>query len=336
VTVDYEDGSASEGVPAEVVPGPTAATTAPSAPAPAAAAPPGRRRQRLGAPIAHLISAIRSSDDAAIEAAVLQVSRKRRWLAPLALAVSAIVMMFQGVKLLVTNWRLTLVQVIPAMWIWVAMLDIKIHVLHGRQFHVLHGAVLIPAVLVVTALTAASFYLNAVFAFAISEPGRPEIRPAFGRARRHLPVILAWGCAVGLALSFSTLIVTRWGTRPFALSQSIVVGVMMFFYLAVPARLVGIEKVARSRKDKLAAAAVGGGVGAVVESPPYLLGRLGILMLGWHYVFWLGVILIVIGAALQTGATSAVKAVKFSASLVGNPSGLSGDTDTEPAVRSVP
>ena len=54
-------------------------------------------------------------------------------------------------------------------------------------------------------------------------------------------------------------------------------------------------------------------------SPPYMLGRLGILMLGWHYVFWLGVILIVIGATLQTGATSAVKAVKFSAKLVGTP-----------------
>ena len=53
-------------------------------------------------------------------------------------------------------------------------------------------------------------------------------------------------------------------------------------------------------------------------SPPYMLGRLGILMLGWHYLFWLGIILIVIGATLQTGATSAVKAVKFSAKLVGD------------------
>ena len=54
-------------------------------------------------------------------------------------------------------------------------------------------------------------------------------------------------------------------------------------------------------------------------SPPYALGRLGILMLGWHYFFWPGILLIVIGAALQTGVTSAVKAVKFSAKLVGDP-----------------
>ena len=93
---------------------------------------------------------------------------------------------------------------------------------------------------------------------------------------------------------------------------------MMLLYVAVPARIVGIEK-AKNSRDKLAATAVGGAVGAVVCSPPYMLGRLGILMLGWHYLFWLGIILIVIGATLQTAATSAVKAVKFSAKLVGTP-----------------
>jgi hypothetical protein len=103
-------------------------------------------------------------------------------------------------------------------------------------------------------------------------------------------------------------------------AQSIVVGVMMLCYLAVPARLVGIKQTG-SRRDKLAATMVGGAVGAVVCSPPYTLGRLGILMLGWgDVVFWFGIFFIVVGAALQTGATSAVKAVKMSAKLVGAPS----------------
>jgi hypothetical protein len=261
-----------------------------------------------------------------VEQAVVQLSQRRRWLAPLALIVGAFLMLFQGVKLLYTNWRLAVVQIIPAMWIWLAMLDIKLHVLHGKQFHVIRGPVLIPCIIGVTALTAASFYLNGVFAFAISVPGRPEIRPAFSRANVHLRVILAWGCTVGLALSFSALITTRWGHWPFVISQSIVVGVLMLCYIAVPARLVGVEKKGRSRRDTLAASAVGGAVGAVVCSPPYMLGRIGILMLGWPYVFWLGVVLIIIGATLQTGATSAVKAVKFSAKLVGHP----GEA-TEPA-----
>ena len=101
----------------------------------------------------------------------------------------------------------------------------------------------------------------------------------------------------------------------------------MLCYLAVPARMVGIDtKTGRSRRDKLAATAVGGAVGAVICSPPYTLGRLGILMLGWHGFFWLGVIFIVIGVPLQTGVTSAVKAVKFSAKLIGNRRGGAGAT----------
>jgi hypothetical protein len=307
VTLDYEDASATGGT--------AAASTAPE---PAVATGPTTRRERVGAGIARLVDAINRSDDAAVERAVLQLSSRSRWLAPLALIVGAFLMLFQGLKLLVTNWRLTLVQIIPAMWIWIAMLDIKIHLLHGKQFHVLRGPVLIPAVLAVMALTAASFYLNGVFAFAISKPGKPEIRPAFGQARRHLRVILLWGCIIGFALAFSALVTTRWGRWPFAISQSIVVGIMMLLYLAVPARMVGIEK-SKNTRDKLAATAVGGAVGAVVCSPPYMLGRFGILMLGWHYLFWVGIVLIVIGATLQTAATSAVKAVKFSAKLVGTP-----------------
>jgi hypothetical protein len=306
VTVDTEDPGATGGngaAPPGAEPVAAAATT---------------RRQRVGAGIARLIDAIDRSDDTAVEQAVLQLSNRSRWLAPLALIVGAFLMLFQGLKLLVTNWRLTLVQIVPAMWIWAAMLDIKVHLLHGKQFHILRGPILIPAVLGVTVITAASFYLNGVFAFAISKPGKPEIRPAFGQANRHLKVILSWGCLIGFALAFSSLIVTRWGHWAFAISQGIVVGLMMLLYVSVPARIVGIEK-NKNTRDKLAATAVGGAVGAVVCSPPYMLGRLGILMLGWHYLFWLGIILIVIGATLQTAATSAVKAVKFSAKLIGTP-----------------
>ena len=328
VTVDHEDRSAPEGSGPATSPAAASPVPAPvSVPAPASGASPApTRRARVGALIKKLIDAIRRGDDTAVEQAVVQLSQRRRWLAPLALIVGAFLMLFQGVKLLYTNWRLAVVQIIPAMWIWLAMLDIKLHVLHGKQFHVLRGPILIPCIIGVTAVTAASFYLNGVFAFAISVPGRPEIRPAFSRANVHLRVILAWGCTVGLALSFSALIATRWGHWPFVISQSIVVGVLMLCYIAVPARLVGVEKKGRSRRDTLAASAVGGAVGAVVCSPPYMLGRVGILMLGWPYVFWLGVVFIIIGATLQTGATSAVKAVKFSAKLVGHP-----DQATEPA-----
>jgi len=71
------------------------------------------------------------------------------------------------------------------------------------------------------------------------------------------------------------------------------------------------------RRDKLAASAVGGIVGAVVCTPPYLLGRLGLVMLGWSSTFFvIGVIVLAIGLTLQAGATGAVKTVKMTAKLV--------------------
>jgi hypothetical protein len=77
-------------------------------------------------------------------------------------------------------------------------------------------------------------------------------------------------------------------------------------------------KTAYSKHDKLAATAVGGAIGAVICTPPYVLGRVGLLMLGSSalYIFIPGVIFFAVGLTLQAGATGAVKTVKMSAKLV--------------------
>jgi hypothetical protein len=169
--------------------------------------------------------------------------------------------------------------------------------------------------LAIAAITTGSFFLNATFAFAISKPGKPEIRPAFARARTHLRPISAWGFVIGLALGFATVVVARWGKGWFAIVLGTVVAIMMVAYVAVPARLAGIKS-ERSRRDKLTASAIGGAIGALVCSPPYTLGRIAILMLGSHRLRVLAVLLLVVAVVLQTGATTATKAVKFSAKLV--------------------
>jgi hypothetical protein len=285
-----------------------------SAPGPGVSAPPAPGG--FWSHVGELIRTLRDGNDAMVEAAVVQLSHRRRILAPLALAVGALAMLFHGLRLLLSNWRLTLVQVLPAMWIWATMLDLKLHVLHGAAFREWRGPVLIAVMAGIVVITAASFFLNAVFAFAIARPGPPEIRPAFTKARSHAGMVLAWGVGVGLLLGFSTVIVVRWGLWWFALSLSIVLGIMMVCYVSVPARLIGV-KTTRSRRDKFTATAVGGALGAVVCTPPYLLGRVGILMLGWsHVLFVLGIILLCVGGVLEAGTEGAVKAVKVSAKLV--------------------
>jgi len=273
-----------------------------------------RRREVLARKVRRLVAAIRAGDEATVEEAVVALGRSRRWLAPLVFALGAFVMLFQGVKLLVTNWRLALIQILPAMWIWLALLDLKAHVFRGDEFVVWSGGAQVALVVAITLITTVSFYLNAVFAFAISAPGHPRIRPAVTLARRHLPVVLAWGIVVGVALGFSSVVVPRWGRPWFALSLGIVVGVMMLTYVTVPARLVGVRPTG-SRRDKLAASAIGGTLGALVCTPPYVIGRIGILLLGSNVLFVLGIVLLVIGFVLQSGATGAVKAIKMSAKL---------------------
>jgi hypothetical protein len=272
------------------------------------------RRELIAAQSRALLRALRDDDEAAVEAAVRELSRSRRIFAPLVFAIGAFVMLFRGLRLLFFNWRLTLIQVLPAMWILLALLDLKAHVFKGKEFHAWHGSVELLLVVGIALVTAACFYLNAVFAFAISEPGTPRIGPAFARARRHLGVVLGVGLVVGVALGVSAIVVPRWGRPWFALSLGIVIGVLMLTYVTLPARIVGIKLVG-SRRDKLAAAAIGGTLGAIVCTPAYVVGRLGILLLGSNALFALGVALLVVGFALEAGATGAVKALKMSAKL---------------------
>ncbi|MGH2882600.1 MAG: hypothetical protein ACRDPA_07885, partial [Solirubrobacteraceae bacterium] len=261
-----------------------------------------------------LIEAIQSGDEASVESAVLALSRSRRIFAPLVFAVGAFVMLFQGLQLVFVNWRLTLVQVLPAMWIWAAMLDLKAHTINGKDFHNWLGPTALALVVLIALVTAASFFLNAVFAFAVAKPGRPEVRPGVLEARRHRTPILVSGAILGGLLAFATMIVTRWGRPWFGIVLSIVVGLMMLCYVAVPARLIG-GKPKQSRRDKLTTSAVGGAIGATVCTPPYLLGRIGILMLGSKVLFIPGIFVFAVGITLQAGATGAVRAIKMSVSL---------------------
>src|SRR5262249_49874656 len=159
-----------------------------------------------------------------------------------------------------------------------------------------------------------SFFLNAVFAIAISQTGPPKIRPAVREASHHLTSIFISGFIVGAALAFATMFAQRLGRGWFTISLGIVVGIMMVAYVALPSRLIGI-KPTQSPREKLTTSVVGGVLGATVCTPPYLLGRLGLLMLGSKVLLVPGIIVFAVGITLQAGATGAVRAIKMSTKL---------------------
>lgn len=258
---------------------------------------------------------VRDGDEAEVVRAVEALSHRHRLLAPLALLVGGVAMLFGGVRLLLSNWRLTVIQIPPAMWIWAAMYDLRGHVLHDRAVHALSGPEVVPLILAIVVITAACFWLNAVFGFAISQDGRPEVRPAIDEARPHLATILGSGAVVGLALGLTVTVVTRAHPPWFAVTMSVVIGVMMIAYVAVPARLIGVDAGAVSRRDRLSASIVGSVLGAVVSTPAYVIGRIGLLMIGSPFLRFPGILIFIVGFTLQAGATSAVKAVKMGAKL---------------------
>jgi len=269
--------------------------------------------------VGHAVDVIRNAEEHDVEEQVLELSRTRRWLAPLAFVVSAFTMLFAGLKLLVTNWRLTLVQIPPAVWIWVLMIDLKAHVLHGRDFTQASGPLLAFAISAVIGLTMLCFHMNAVFAFAITqsgEPDHPDVRAARQAARAHRRTINSWGFGIGALVAYAAFLADRIGPYWFAVTMSIAIGILMVTYVAVPSRMIGLRKDDRTRRERIAASVVSGTVSAIVCTPPYVLARLGLLMLGSSVLRVPGIVLLAIGLMLQAGATSSVKAVKMSATLV--------------------
>ncbi|HEX7279456.1 MAG TPA: hypothetical protein VF255_07515 [Solirubrobacterales bacterium] len=264
--------------------------------------------------VVRILAGIRHGDEADIARAIEDLSRSRRYLAPLALAVGGIAMLLGGVRLLFSNWRLTLIQVLPAVWIWLAMYDLRVHLLHDREFRDWEGVFLVALILLIAAITVVVFFFNAVFGFAIAQKGTPRVGAAVAEARQRLAPIVVSGGALGLALGLAALLAPRAGETWFAVSLGTTVGLMMIAYVAVPSRLIGIETRA-SRRDRLSASAVSGLLGVALATPPYVLGRIGLLMIGSPILRFPGFVVFLVAATLQAGATSAVRAVKMSARL---------------------
>src|SRR6185437_4869768 len=272
---------------------------------PRPAAEPPRRGPRaairaLAARIAALERAV-ESDDETIRREFERLTRRHRALAPLAFTVTALFMLLDGLRLLIANRRLLLVAIPSAAWIWLAMYDLKAHVLHGRTSNEIRGAILIPLGLGIVAATILSFFLNAVFAFAIDGPRPPLLRPAFQRARTRIAPIATGGAIVGIPLAVATL--------------GAVVGVMMVSYVAVPSRLIGVRSDA-PRRDRLTASVMSTAIGTTVSAPGYVMLRVGILMLGSRVLLIPGIVVCAFGAALHAGATGAVRAIKLNAALM--------------------
>src|SRR5262245_31286842 len=129
-----------------------------------------------------LLSAARAVADAdpiAVESSARDLGESRPYLAPVAWAAGAIVLLIRGLKLLALNWRLSLIELVPAAWVWVVMWDLRQHNLRSDAFRDVTVGGLTVLVLLSVVASIAAFWCNTVFAFAIGH-ARPRIRAAAG------------------------------------------------------------------------------------------------------------------------------------------------------------
>ena len=268
------------------------------------------------AALRRLIRAVAEVDPAAIELAARRIGGSRRILTPLAWAAGTIVLLIRGVKLLILNWRLSLIQLVPAAWIWVATWDLKRHLLHRQSFVHLHLAAQLALAGAVVLGTVAALWCNAVFGFAIDGPPPPRIAPAVRQTRHGTRMVLISGVAVGGALAFATVVVPRVADPwVFGLVLSVVLGVMLISFVAVPARIIGVKTQKLPPKEALGRVAVSGALSAVAMTPGFLLDRLGLILLGLHHFHIIGFAMLSIGTALYAAGMSSVKAVKLTMKL---------------------
>jgi hypothetical protein len=274
----------------------------------------GRARQTL-ARLVQLARAVADADPSEIESTAHQLGASRRYLAPVAWAAGTLVLLFRGIKLLLLNWRLTLVELVPAVWVWVVMWDLKHHALRGDAFRQISLGDAILLVALTIAASTAAFWCNTVFAFAITHP-QPRIAPAMRQATRYLARIVLAGIGMGVVLAAGAVFVPRIGSLWLYLVASIALySLMLISFVAVPARILGAKKQKLRPKQAIGSWTVGGALSAVAMTPGFVLDRVGLILLGVQGLHLVGLVLLSIGTALYAAGMSSVKAVKLSMKL---------------------
>ena len=262
-----------------------------------------------------LTRAVADADAGEIEAAVRQLGESRRYLTPIGWAAGACVLVIRGVKLLVVNWRLSLIELVPAVWIWLVMWNLKRHALRGAPFrdYTFWGTLLL-AVLAV-GITLIAIWCNTVFAFAVdSDP--PKVGPAARRATSDMPVIALAALILGLLLTFAAIVVPRIGPAwLYVVTLGGVLGLMLINFVAVPARIIGLRRQRLPPRQQVGRLLAGGALSAVAMGPGFLLDRIGLILLGVSGLHLLGLVLLSIGTALYAAGMSSVRAVKLSMKL---------------------
>jgi hypothetical protein len=272
------------------------------------------RARRHAPALREAVAAVRSTDPATVESAVRQLGRRRRWLVPLAYAAGTVAIVFDGVVLLIRNWRLTLLQLLPAAWIAVMTWNLRTHLLEEQELPAGISPVVAVGVLIAAQV---AYWCNATFGYAMLQRV-PDIGAAFREALPHWRFVGGLALLTGGVQAAIWLVLPEVGLRWFWIALLAMFVVQVYLFVAIPSWLIGARPTG-TRRERAMQKLTTGVLSGVAATPGFLLNRIGLLLLGVGALWWLGVAVLAVSAVLHVTASSSVRVVKMSVRLHGDP-----------------
>jgi hypothetical protein len=233
----------------------------------------------------------------------------------LLLVSGTLLLIVRGIVLLVANWKLILLELVPAVWLGVVLWDLRRHTIEGDALVVPSGWAAAGAAAVIAVATTTSYWCNVAFAFAaVGDDGQvgSALRAAGGNRR---PILLA-ALAVSAGHAWVSLRGATIGVGTFSVGIAVVVAVNMYLYTALPARVVGIGRSRASIRERVERSVVAGTISAVAAAPGFLLSRLGQVLLAISVTRPVGMVVLVVAVLLQVAGISSSRAVAMSSELL--------------------
>jgi hypothetical protein len=266
-----------------------------------------------------------SANDPADIATLLQrAGGHHRFLLPLAFAGHTLESVAHGVLLIVRNWRLMLVELVPAVWIGAITWSWRAHVSGRIDLVEVHGPVAVAIAVFVVTVNLLAYWCNAVFAFTLSRHDRIDLSAAYRQARQRANVVNAWAISIGALHAYVAVFAVRWSIGGFAVALGAIAIIQMYALVALPAALAGLRRKQRlPMHERLSGLAITTALTGLAFAPGFGLNRAGVLLIGLGLPVPGGIVLTV-AIILQVAATSSAQAVKLAARLSTPPPGVEG------------
>jgi hypothetical protein len=268
--------------------------------------------------ITRLVQAVRAVADAdpvQIETTARRLGGSRRYLAPIAWVAGMLVLVVRGLKVLVSNYRLLLLELIPAAWVWVTIKDLHHQKLIDGPLREPSTTELLVALAIATIAGVAALWCNCVFGFAVTHR-HPLVLRAIRQTRPYRLRVVAAGILMGVVVTLGFVVIPRieptWVYLGFLWGMY---GIMVTALVVLPAWVIGIARRHFGPVQTVQRWVTGWALSAVAMAPGFLVARFGGLFLDTRGLEWLGYVMITLGAILYAAGLSSVKAVTLSMKL---------------------